>query len=163
MIKEQVREIKFNIEPDARIRVIKDDDTKEIKKQKIKYPFELFNTVTVTVITDFRKFEFDIYNGYYWNGADIPKVLWLLVGSRYNPEFREASMIHDFMLQFKKYILTEVLKNEVSVQDYRRLTSLIFREKLKTQGTNTIKANIMAWTVDVFQHYGNKRGWKLNG
>ena len=162
-MKEQVLSLNFNEDPDIRERGYKDDDPDEIKKQKIKYPFEIFNTVTLTIITDKRQFSFDIYNGYYWNGADIPKVLWLLVGSRYNPEFREASMIHDFMLQFKKYILTEVLKNEISVQDYRRLTSLIFREKLKTQGTNTIKANIMAWTVDVFQHYGNRKGWQLEG
>ena len=65
------------------------------------------------------------------------------------------------MLEFKKYILKEVLYNMMSVSEYRRLTSLVFREKLKEQGTNVIKANIMSWAVDVFQHYGNKKEWKI--
>jgi hypothetical protein len=161
MSKEQVLDIKFNEVPDARIRVIQDSDTNEIKKQKLDYPFELFNTVTVTIKTTFREFSFDIYNGYYWNGADIPRFLWRIVGSRTDNQFLIASLLHDYLLQFKKFILKEVLHNMITVNEYRRLTSLIFREKLKHQGVNTIKANIMSWAVDVFQHYGNKRGWKI--
>lgn len=162
MSKEQVIEIKFDRDPDIRERGYKDDDPDEIKKQKIKYPFEIFNTVTLTVLTDYRKFSFDIYNGYYWNGADIPQALWLIVGSRYNPEFREASMIHDFMLQFKKYMIHEVLEDQITVSEYRRLTSLIFREKLKKQGVKEVKANIMSWCVDVYQLCCNRKGWQAN-
>ena len=33
---------------------------------------------------------------------------------------------------------------------------------LKKHGTQTIKANIMSWCVDIFQHYGNRKGWKIN-
>ena len=161
MSKEEIISIKFSETPDIRDRVIKEDDTDATKQSKRQYPYEIFNTVTITVKTNKRCFEFDIYNGYTWNGADIPQVLWLIVGSRHNPEFRIPSMVHDFMLQFKKYILKEALKDEITISEYRRLTSLIFREKLKTQGVNTIKANIMSWCVDVFQHYGNKKGWKI--
>lgn len=160
MSKEEVLSVIFNVEPDVRDRNIKDDDPEPVKQSKIENPYELFNTVTLTVVTNYRQFSFDIYNGFIWNGADIPKVLWLLVGSRYNPEFRVASMIHDFMLQFKKYLLNEVLLNQITKAEYRRLTSLIFREKIKAQGTNTIKANIMSWCVDVFQMC-NKKGWEL--
>lgn len=162
MSKEQVLFIDFNVVPDARIRVIEDTDTEPTKQAKIKYPFELFNTITVTIQTDFREFEFDVYNGYVWNGADIPPFLWRIVGSRTDNQFLIASMLHDYMLQFKKYMINEVLENQITVSEYRRLTSLIFREKLKHQGVNTIKANIMSWAVDVFQHYGNKKGWKIN-
>ena len=160
-MKEQIKSVEIHPKPDVRIRVIEDTDTQETKQAKVKYPFELFCTVTVTVKTDKREFSFDVYNGYTWNGADIPRILWRIVGSRTSNEFLIASMLHDYLLQFKKYILTEVLKNEVSINDYRRLTSLIFREKLKAQGVNTVKANIMSWAVDVFQHYGNKKGWKV--
>lgn len=161
MSKEQVLFIDIEPKPDVRIRVINDNDTEPTKQAKIKYPFELFNTVTVTITTDIREFSFDIYNGYTWNGADIPPFLWRLIGSRTSNQFLIASMLHDYLLQFKKYILKEVLFNLMSVNDYRRLTSLIFREKLKHQGTNTIKANIMSWAVDVYQHYGNRKGWKV--
>lgn len=162
MSKEQVLEIKFNELPDARIRVIEDTDTEPTKQAKIKYPFELFNTVTVTIQTDFREFSFDVYNGYVWNGADIPRALWRIVGSRTDNQFLIASMLHDYLLEFKVYMINEVLENQITVDEYRRLTSLIFREKLKHQGVSTIKANIMAWAVDVFQHYCNKKGWEIN-
>ena len=160
-MKEKVLKIDIEPVPDVRIRVINDTDTEPTKEGKIKYPFELFNTVTVTVTTNKRQFTFDIYNGYTWNGADIPRFLWRLIGSRTSNEFLIASMLHDFILQFKKYMLNEVLQNSMSVSEYRRLTSLIFREKIKNQGTNTIKANIMSWTVDVFQHYANRKNWKI--
>lgn len=161
MKKEQVLFIDIEPSPDVKIRVINDFDTLETKQAKIQYPFELFNTVKVTVITTKRDFSFNIYNGYTWNGADIPRMLWRLIGSRTSNEFLIASMLHDYLLQFKKYILNETLQGSMSVSEYRRLTSLIFREKLKHQGTNTIKANIMAWCVDVFQKFGNKKGWQL--
>ena len=95
-----------------------------------------------------------------WNGADIPRALWRIVGSRTDNQFLIASMLHDYLLEFKAYMIKEVLENQITVNEYRRLTSLIFREKLKHQGVNTIKANIMAWAVDVFQIW-NKRGWNL--
>ena len=160
-MKEQIVSIKIEPYPDIRDRDIFDTDVEEIKLQKIKYPYEIYNTVTVFIETNKRKFDFDVYNGYYWNGADIIKPLWVLVGSRYNPEFRIPSMVHAYILQFRKYMLKEVLKDKMSVSEYRRLTSLIFRELLKKQGTNTVKSNIMAWCVDVFQHYFNRKQWKV--
>ena len=160
MSKEQILSIKFDVQPQVRIRVINDSDTAEAKQGKIKYPFKLDNPVNVTIETTLRTFSFVVYNGYSWNGADIPKFFYRIIGSRTSNEFLIASMLHDYLLEFKKYILNEVLKNQITVDEYRRLTSLIFREKLKEQGTNTIKANIMAWAVDVFQ-ICNQRGWKI--
>lgn len=151
MSKEQIQDIIFSDIPDVRVRVIKDDDFKEIKEAKKRFPFELHNSVKIKVITTKREFEFTIYNGYVWNGADIPRLLWYPVGARTDNDFLIASMTHDYMLEFKKYMLDEVLKNSISVKEYRRLTSLIFGHILKEQGTNIIKANIMSWFVDMFQ------------
>lgn len=161
MGKEQILNIIIVPVPDIHVRVIDDSDTEPTKKSKIKYPFELKELITVTIITNIRKFSFNIYKGYTWNGADVPRFLWRLIGSRTSNEFLVASMLHDFLLEFKGFLIKEVLHNAISIDEYRRLTSLIFREKLKAQGTNTIKANIMSWCVDVYQHYGNKRGWKI--
>ena len=159
-MKEQVFNTFFDKNPDVRIRVIDDNEPEEIKQAKVKYPFKLDNTVTVTVITSKRLFKFNIYNGYTWNGADIPKFFYRIIGSRTSNQFLIASMLHDYLLEFKVFILNEVLKNQITANEYRRLTSLIFREKIKAQGTNTIKANIMAWAVDVFQMC-NRKGWKI--
>ena len=159
MSKEQIRDIIFSEIADVRVRVINEDDPKSIKQQKKKYPFELNNSVDIKVITTKREFKLTVYNGYTWNGADIPRFLWTPVGSRTDNDFLIASMIHDYLLEFKKYMLKEVLKDSISVKEYRRLTSLIFRHILKEQGTNTIKANIMSWFVDVYQIF-NIRNWK---
>ncbi len=159
MSKEQIKSINFNIEPEVRIRVINDSDPVPVKKSKVEYPFELNNTLTVYIVTSKREFQFNIYNGYTWNGADIPRMFWRIIGSRTDNDFLIASMLHDYMLEFKSYIIHEVLGNQISMKEYRRLTSLVFREKIKAQGTNTIKANIMAWCVDVFQMC-NIRSWK---
>ena len=55
--------------------------------------------------------------------------------------------------------MVEVFKSTMKKGEYRRLTSLIFRHVIKEQGTNTIKANIMSWCVDVFQMV-NRKAWK---
>ena len=158
-MKEQILEILFNIEPDVKIRVIKNDDIEEIIKSKKKYPFEVCNSVSTEVITTHRHFKFTIFNGYTWNGADIPRFFWRIIGSRTDNDFLVASMLHDYLLEFKTYIVNEVLNNKVSKKEYRRITSLIFRHVIKEQGTNTIKANVMAWCVDVYQMF-NRSGWQ---
>ncbi len=159
MGKEKINDIIFSDILDVRIRVINDEDSKVIIKNKKKYPFELFNTVTVKIITTKREFKFDIFKGYTWNGADIPRFLWRLVGSRTDNDFLIASMLHDYLLEFKVFIMKEVLNGEITKREYRRLTSLIFRELIKKQGTNVIKANVMSWCVDVFQMC-NIRSWE---
>lgn len=159
MSKEKVVSVEFDSTPDIRIRVINNSDVDSIKQQKQKFPFELHNTIKVTIETSFRKFSFDVYNGYIWNGADIPRFLWRLVGSRTDNAFLVGSMIHDYLLEFKFYMLDNVLLNQMSIEEYRRLTSLIFRHIIKEQGTSTVKANVMSWCVDFFQMF-NIKGWK---
>ncbi len=161
MSREQIVDIEFLETPDVRVRVIRDDDPKAIKEAKKTFPFELHNSLNVNILTDKRKFKFNIFNGYTWNGADIPRFFWRSIGSRTDNEYLIASMIHDYLLEFKKYMLDEVLENSISVKEYRRLTSLIFRHILKKQGTNTIKANIMSWAVQVFQATINFKQWQV--
>lgn len=106
-----------------------------------------------------RKFSIPIPVGYVWNGADIPRFLWRLIGSRTDNDFLIASMVHDYLLEFKFYIIDHIIGNTITIKQYRRLTSLIFRHVIKKQGTNTIKANIMSYCVDVFQMF-NFKGWR---
>lgn len=159
MARDKVRRVLFSDVLDVRVRVINYDDSKAVIKNKKKYPFELFNTVQIQVQTDKMDFLFSVFNGYTWNGADIPRFLWRLVGSRTDNDFLVASMVHDYMLEFKTYIMKEILSGQITKREYRRLTSLVFRELIKRQGTNVVKANIMSWCVDVFQMF-NVRSWK---
>lgn len=158
-MKEKIISVSFSCVPDVRLRVIKSDDSEYLKKNKKKYPFELHNSFDVFVVTTKRKFSYTVFNGYTWNGADIPRFFWRIIGSRTDNDFLIASLLHDYLLEFKSYMMQEILKNKMKKREYRRLTSLIFRHVIKEQGTNVIKANIMSWAVDVFQML-NRKAWK---
>lgn len=161
MAKEKILNVKFNVLPDVRIRVIDPEkDTVTTIKNKKQFPFKSDNEVFVTVTTTEREFTFRIYAGYAWNGADIPKTLFLFGQSKEN-HYLIASMVHDYMLEYKELIYKDTLKECMKISEYRRLTSLIFREILKCHKTNVIKANCMAWSVDVFQMTLNRGSWKV--
>lgn len=171
-MKEKVLAVTFNIEPDYHDRHVKPGDEKIIvtdkKGNKITlaahkklYPYKLDNEVICTVETTVRKFSFTIPKDYVWNGADIPPILWVFIGSKDNPEFKVPSLVHDFILEFKEYIYKNLLRKQLTIKQYRRLTSLIFRDLLKTYGTKTIKSNIMSGAVQVFQATFNRKEWKI--
>ena len=151
MKKEQVCNVKFDKIPDIRIRVISEKDTKEIIKNKKKIPFQLHNIVKVKIKTTKREISFTIFKGYTWNGADIPRIFWRIIGARCDNDFLIASLVHDYMLEFQEFLIKEILSNTVTKKEYRRLTSLIFRHIIKQQGTGVVKANIMSWFVDLYQ------------
>ena len=70
-------------------------------------------------------------------------------------------MLHDYMLEFKKHIYLK-LEEDVSVADYRRLTSLVFRQALKKEGVRTVKSNIMSGCVQLFQATFNRKEWNID-
>lgn len=158
--KNEVGAVKFNCTPHVCVRVISPRDCKAEINSKKKKPFRLLNDVIVTVLTDDFKFSFKIKAGYIWNGADIPKPLWW-VGSSKDNDYLVASMVHDYMLEFKEFVYKNVLNSRIDVKEYRRLTSLIFREILKESDINCVKASIMSWCVDFFQATFNRKAWKI--
>lgn len=152
MRKEKITDILFSPVPIVTNRVIEFGDSQAVIDSKKKYPFKLHNSITVCVSTTIRTFSFCIHNGFTWNGADIPRFLWCIIGSRTDNDFLLASMVHDYMLDFKHKIISETFfKDEISLGEYRRLTSLIFREIIKKNGTKPVKANIMSFFVDCWQ------------
>lgn len=132
-----------------------------LAEHKKLYPYEVKNEVTWKISTTLRDFSFTIPAGYVWNGADIPSLLWVFVGSKDSPEFKIPSMIHNFMLEYKEYIYTNVLRESISIKGFRRLTSLIFRQSLKDNGTKTIKSNIMSGCVQAFQTTFKHKEWNI--
>lgn len=152
--------VRFSSSPKVVVRVIEPSDKKEEIKEKKKLPFKLMNDVVVTVFTDKFNFSFKIGEKYTWNGADIPKPLWW-IGSSKDNDYLVASMVHDFMLEYKGFVYKEVLQGEIEVKEYRRLTSLIFREILKESDINCVKANVMSFCVDFFQATFNRKAWVI--
>jgi len=151
----------FNRSPDVTVRVILSDDKETVKRSKQEYPFKLSNNVVITIVTDTLKFSFRIKEGFVWNGADIPPFLWQIIGSRTDNSFLVASMVHDFMLKYKKFLIEDVLKNSLTIEEYRNLTTNVFCELLTQSGTGKVKAKLMSGCVGWYQNWFNRRGWKL--
>lgn len=42
-----------------------------------------------------------IDEGFEWDGASIPRVFWITIGSPYNPIFMTAGLIHDYLYRYQ--------------------------------------------------------------
>lgn len=157
-MKEKILDVNFDTTPMVKVRVIRDGDSLAIIKNKEHFPFELVKDIKVKIETTEREFCFVIRSGYCWNGADIPKPLFFIGQSKDN-NYLIASMVHDYMLEYRGMIYNTVLNRKLCQNEYRRLTSLIFREILKKHKTNVVKANFMGFGVDFFQKYFEFLKW----
>lgn len=112
-------------------------------------PFTLMNDIEY-LSEKYHGFKYRIFinKGYNWNGANIPRIFWRIVGSQYNPEFAPASMVHDWLCENKSFIE----KHGVQV------SSDIFRDILILYKVPKCKAKIMATAVRLWQY--TQRGWK---
>ena len=115
-----------------------------------KKPFVLLNDIYYlsAIFKDDVSYGIRINKGYNWNGANIPRFLWRVVGSQYNPEFLPASMVHDWLCENKSFIYSNGVK----------ISSDIFRDILVLYKVPKIKAWIMASAVRGFQY--TQKGWK---
>ena len=156
--------VEFSALPIVKIRVIDKNESEAETKSKKKYPFILVKSVRVKIVEQGKNLdlEFEIPKNYVWNGADIPKTLFF-VGQSKDNNYLVASMVHDYMLEHRAYIFNEILDKKLTGAQYRKLTSLIFREILKDEKTNVIKANCMAFAVDLFQMTVKSKIWKNLG
>lgn len=142
-----------SLEDAIRVRVIDSDkDSDELIANKQLYPFKTDKAINVYVVTNRRTMLLTIPEGYIWNGADIPKPLWCLVGGSKDNAFLLASMVHDYILEYKK-------ETGFNNEDGPRITSLIFRQILIDTGINTTKANIMASAVHGYQFFLNRNAF----
>lgn len=162
-MKEKITNIFYFPSPvDIRDNVIEFGDSQTIIDYKRKFPLKLYGSLTFCIQTTKRNFSLFIRDNFCWNGADIPKIFWWIIGSRTDNQFMIASLIHDFMLNEKFTIIDENLNGNISLDEYRKLTSLIFREVLLNVGVNKIKAYLMSFCVDLWQKHVFK-GIKKNG
>jgi len=105
-------------------------------------PYTLMDSVIVVTSTGGRV---RINKGYNWNGADIPRCFWKLIGTNSEIEFLPASLVHDFMCENKhRFTLNESCDT--------------FYDLLVLYGTNRLKAKIMMYFVWVYQKL--QKGWK---
>ena len=128
----------FDVEPKIKV------DYKNKKK-----PFTLMNNIYYLSgeYKGLESYGIRINKGYNWNGANIPRFLWRIVGSQYNPEFLAASMVHDWLCENKDFIIDKGAL----------ISSIIFRDILILNDVPKWKADIMMSFVYAFQL--TQKGW----
>lgn len=113
-----------------------------------KKPFILMNDIEyLSEKYNGQHYRICIRRKYNWNGANIPRVFWRIVGSQYDPDFLPASMVHDWLCENKDFIE----KHGVQV------SSDIFRDILILYNVPKWKAKTMATAVRMWQTF--QPGW----
>lgn len=131
--------------------VSKDGHIRTVLEDKKKFPYKIRRKLNFCVHLKDGWHRITIPAGYVWNGADIIKTLWLIVGTQFNPEFLLASLLHDFMLENREPIMNVTFKGILKPQEYRAVTSNVFYYGLIHSGVSEKKANLMRFFVDKFQ------------
>lgn len=134
--------IMSSIEPQTGVLKPLPSDTKEERKAKLDKPF--INKLDVCFNVNYlgTSYVIEIPRGYRWDGSTIPRIFWRLIGSKDDPQFLNASLVHD-----------KICENKNLVNYDRQLSSMIFREILITSGVPKVKAYIMYYAVDFYQKY----------
>ena len=136
--------IAFDKEPFIIVRTIKPDMSALEKKSIAKYPFCCKKPLRVLIFDNkkFKQYEFEIKEGYCYDGASIPRFFWRVIGSNAQAEFLIPALIHDVICENHQY-----------VNNNRELSSNVFRALLIASGVSELKANIMFLAVDNFQKF----------
>lgn len=114
------------------------------------YPFVNCTALKVTLFDRIKqkKYEFTITKHFRWNGADVPRLFWFIIGSKTNPKFRIPSLIHDFCCNNKSLINFD-----------REFSTKVFVACLEVAGVGKWRRELMGYFVDLFQRLFGK-GWK---
>ena len=136
----------FSDTPHVCVRYILPTSTKEEVKSIKKYPFICKTKLDVAIFDHVKSksYKFTIPKCFCWNGSDIPRIFWRIVGSKSEPQYLIASCLHDFILE---------KENKKLINYDRRLSTEIFKGCLIEAGVENIKANIMAEAVDFYQRF----------
>lgn len=122
-----------------------DIDNKE-RNERLEKPYRNRYSLGVRITYKGKVFYFVIPKHYRWNGANVPKFAWSIIGSMDDPRFRTASMVHDILCEQHKFVAYD-----------RKLSTLIFCSLLKVAHVPEWKIFLMYHSVDNYQKFC---GWK---
>ena len=135
-------EILFDKVPNLTMRYVTPFTTEEEKKDINKKPFINLSELKVVIKDKVEQetYEFLIEKDYTWNGANIPRVFWRLMGSMTDNRFLIPSMIHD-----------KLCENHDLIDDNRYLSTIIFERLLYISKVNPFSRWLMKHSVDNYQ------------
>lgn len=134
--------ILFDKVPNVTMRYVTPFTTEEEKKEINKKPFINLSELKVIIKDEIEQeaYEFIIEKDYTWNGANIPRIFWRLMGSMTDNRFLIPSMIHD-----------KLCENHDLINDNRYLSTIIFERLLYVSKVNPFSRWLMKHSVDNYQ------------
>lgn len=150
----------FDKEPIVNERFTSASFTKEMNKDIAEFPFMNMEDLPFEINFIFKnKHEINLKDiipaGFVYNMADIPFFLQPFSYDKHSPYVRDAALIHDYMLKYKKilYKMWNLKDYGMTHRDFRILTSNIFERVLLFAGVPDKKARRMRNCVDLFQKF----------
>ena len=134
----------FDRAPKVTIRYATPASSKEEIKAINKKPFinlEDLEVLLIDYITG-EEYKFEIFEGYTWDGASIPRLFWRLIGTKKDARFFIPSMIHDVLCENHDY-----------VQSDRYFATMVFERLLYVSKVNPLARWTIKHSVDNFQKF----------
>lgn len=134
--------ILFDKVPNVTMRYVTPFTTEEEKKDINKKPFINLSELKIIIQDKIEQenYEIIIEKDYTWNGANIPRIFWRLMGSMTDNRFLIPSMIHD-----------KLCENHDLIDDNRYLSTIIFERLLYVSKVNPFSRWLMKHSVDNYQ------------
>ena len=134
----------FDRVPKVTIRYATPSSSKEEIKAINKKPFINLADLEVLLIDYItgEEYRFEVFEGYTWDGASIPRMFWRLIGSKTDPRFLIPSMIHDVLCENHDY-----------VQSDRYFATIVFERLLYVSKVNPFARWTIKHSVDNFQKF----------
>ena len=159
--------IRIPRERDKAVRTLRlDRETGEVItlwEEKLRYPYKTKVPTRLYVRTRERLYKFDLKldnkGCFIWNGSNIPSIFWSLLRlSKDSPSGLQASKWHDNLLCFKQesYNTAKLYNNEITVNEFRELTTEIYKALLRNYGISKFKAALMGWFINLYQYFNKQ-------
>lgn len=134
--------ILFDKVPNVTMRYVTPFTTDEEKKEINKKPFINLSDLKIIIQDKIEQenYEIIIEKDYTWNGANIPRVFWRLIGAMTDNRFLIPSMIHD-----------KLCENHDLIDNDRYLSTIIFERLLYVSKVNPFSRWLMKHSVDNYQ------------
>ncbi len=110
------------------------------------YRFELVNDITLTARVDDQDYTYTVPKGYVTDGASIPRAIWSIIGSPYQPQFIRAAIIHDLMCNQYDALPKKSKIHLITMSE-------LFYHILRHNGVSRLKAKLMYNAVFAYKQF----------